>query len=132
MVNCQIYQSSLNVIILQIQQDLSPCDVIICTLGHHLMVREKLSVARDLWAAGFRAEVLFDKTEVGCKYCCITISWGQKSMYDKTLVIEVLFDKTEIGWKNCINISLNASPFYPRFVTCIIKMLALIFTNHLI
>ncbi|BFZ11743.1 hypothetical protein BsWGS_14782 [Bradybaena similaris] len=44
-------------------QTLSPCDVMICTLGHQLLIKERLAIARDLWAAGFRADVLFDKTE---------------------------------------------------------------------
>ncbi|XP_012935952.1 eIF-2-alpha kinase GCN2 isoform X1 [Aplysia californica] len=42
---------------------LSPCDVIVCTVGHQMMVKERLAIGRDLWAAGFRTDVLFDKTE---------------------------------------------------------------------
>ncbi|CAL1531308.1 unnamed protein product [Lymnaea stagnalis] len=44
-------------------QQLSPCDIIVCALGTQLLLKERLAVARDLWSAGFRADVLFEKTE---------------------------------------------------------------------
>ncbi|KAI8785191.1 eukaryotic translation initiation factor 2-alpha kinase 4 [Biomphalaria glabrata] len=44
-------------------KNLSPCDVLVCSLGYHLMVKERLAVARELRSAGFRTEVLFDKPE---------------------------------------------------------------------
>ncbi|GFO47300.1 eukaryotic translation initiation factor 2-alpha kinase 4 [Plakobranchus ocellatus] len=47
----------------QIYKRLSACDVLVCTLGRHLMVKERLTVARDLWAAGLKTELLFDKAE---------------------------------------------------------------------
>ncbi|KAK3700276.1 hypothetical protein RRG08_033554 [Elysia crispata] len=47
----------------QILQHLSPCDVLVCTVGHHLMVKERLAVAKDLWASGFRTDLLFDRVE---------------------------------------------------------------------
>ncbi|GFR96851.1 eukaryotic translation initiation factor 2-alpha kinase 4 [Elysia marginata] len=47
----------------QIHRHLSSSDVVVCTLGHHLMVKERLAVARDLWAAGFRTDLLFERVE---------------------------------------------------------------------
>ncbi|KAK7506996.1 hypothetical protein BaRGS_00001847, partial [Batillaria attramentaria] len=38
----------------------SPCDVIVCTIGHTTMLKERLAITHDLWAAGIRTEVIFD------------------------------------------------------------------------
>ncbi|CAH1791711.1 unnamed protein product [Owenia fusiformis] len=35
-------------------------DILVCTLGHKSMIKEKLSVVRDLWAAGLKANILLD------------------------------------------------------------------------
>ena len=32
-------------------------------MGHKLMVSERLRVARELWAAGLRADILYDSTD---------------------------------------------------------------------
>ena len=37
--------------------------MVICAVGHKLMVNERLRVGRELWAAGLRAEVLYDSTD---------------------------------------------------------------------
>ena len=39
----------------------------VCTVGHKMMTKERLALGRELWAAGIRAEVLFDPTEVSRK-----------------------------------------------------------------
>ena len=42
----------------------SPCDVMVCTVGHSSMKKERLSVTRDLLAAGIRTEVQYEPLEV--------------------------------------------------------------------
>ena len=43
----------------------SRCDVLVCSLGHKPMMKEKLHVLRDLWAAGLKADLIHDSTKVG-------------------------------------------------------------------
>ncbi len=42
----------------------SRCDVLVCSLGHKTMIKEKLHVLRDLWAAGIKADLIHDATKV--------------------------------------------------------------------
>ncbi|XP_013386608.1 eIF-2-alpha kinase GCN2 isoform X2 [Lingula anatina] len=47
-------------------EEFQPCgvyDIIVCTLGHKPMIKEQLSVAKDLWAAGLKVDVLYDTTQ---------------------------------------------------------------------
>ena len=39
-------------------------DVMVCSVGHKNMAREKLSLARELWAAGMSADIMHDNALV--------------------------------------------------------------------
>ncbi|ELU08630.1 hypothetical protein CAPTEDRAFT_220708 [Capitella teleta] len=40
------------------------CDVLVCSIGHKAMLREKMSMIKDLWAAGLHAELHLDATQL--------------------------------------------------------------------
>ena len=42
----------------------SRCEVLVCSLGHKAMMKEKLHVLRDLWATGLKADLIHDTTKV--------------------------------------------------------------------
>ena len=46
----------------------APCDVLVCPLGGKSMAKEKLliSLTKDLWNAGLRADILHQQIQVPC------------------------------------------------------------------
>ncbi|XP_048732268.2 eIF-2-alpha kinase GCN2-like [Ostrea edulis] len=38
----------------------SPYDILVCTIGHKPMLKERMTIVQDLWAAGLRAEVYLE------------------------------------------------------------------------
>lgn len=52
---------------LQEQRDFVPpttTDVLVCTLGHRMFLKEKLSLVKDLWSVGLCADIAHDTTWV--------------------------------------------------------------------
>ncbi|XP_064601948.1 eIF-2-alpha kinase GCN2-like [Liolophura sinensis] len=45
---------------IEYQEPQSASDILVCTIGHKAMLKERLNVVRDLWSAGLRAEVLYE------------------------------------------------------------------------
>ncbi|KAI8514991.1 Eukaryotic translation initiation factor 2 alpha kinase 4 [Branchiostoma belcheri] len=41
----------------------STCDILVCTIGRSSLLKERMRVVRDLWAAGLRAEILYDSMQ---------------------------------------------------------------------
>ncbi|XP_055957482.1 eIF-2-alpha kinase GCN2-like isoform X1 [Patella vulgata] len=43
----------------------NPCshDIVVCSVGHNPMWKERLNIVKDLWSAGLRAEVLYDSIQ---------------------------------------------------------------------
>lgn len=42
----------------------SPYDILVCTIGHKPMLKERMTIVQDLWAAGLRAEVYLETMQV--------------------------------------------------------------------
>ena len=42
----------------------STYDVLVCSLGYKPMIKEKLSIVKDLWSAGVKADVMYDTSQV--------------------------------------------------------------------
>uniref|UniRef100_T1IQL0 non-specific serine/threonine protein kinase n=1 Tax=Strigamia maritima TaxID=126957 RepID=T1IQL0_STRMM len=40
----------------------SAFDVLVCSVGQHIMVKEKAAITRDLWNAGIKAHMIYDST----------------------------------------------------------------------
>lgn len=49
----------------------SACDVLVCTIGHKPMEKERMNLVRELWSAGLKADILHETLEV-----CTVIRFG--------------------------------------------------------
>ena len=42
----------------------SRCDVLVCAIGHKPLLKDRMTIIKDLWAAGLKAELLLDIIQV--------------------------------------------------------------------
>lgn len=43
---------------------LSSYDILVCTIGHKPMLKERMLILRDLWIAGLRADIYLEAMQV--------------------------------------------------------------------
>lgn len=43
---------------------LSSYDILVCTIGHKPMLKERMLILRDLWVAGLRADIYLEAMQV--------------------------------------------------------------------
>ena len=65
-------------------------DILVSTLGHRMLLKEKLALVKDLWSAGLRADIAHDATWV--RLSLLVIDAITKDAYNlEKFVVIILF-----------------------------------------
>ncbi|WAR18478.1 E2AK4-like protein [Mya arenaria] len=110
------------------QQDFQPpsaYDVLVCTIGHQPMLKERMALVRDMWRAGLKAEILHETLEIVSRVtlcfpwlkCLEVVALEMSLSAIKIITAFIDIDNSESAFESSIGAIVEKLPRYKKYMS---------------